>query len=59
VLYTSDSNVRVYKLDLDGKILGVFGNSGKQLGQFGWVHEMACPDEKTIFVAELLNWTRG
>jgi len=57
VLYTSDStNGRIYKLDLDGKILGAFGKPGKQLGQFGWVHEISCPSENTLFVAELLNW---
>jgi DNA-binding beta-propeller fold protein YncE len=57
VLYTSDSNPgQIYKMDLDGKILGVFGKAGKQLGQFGWVHEIACPSENTLFVAELLNW---
>jgi DNA-binding beta-propeller fold protein YncE len=57
VLYTSDSRPgRIYKLDLDGKILGVFGKAGKQPGQFGWVHEIDCPSENTLYVAELLNW---
>jgi DNA-binding beta-propeller fold protein YncE len=57
VLYTSDSVAgRIYKLDLDGNILGEFGKSGKLLGQFGWVHEISCPSENTLFVAELLNW---
>ena len=57
VLYTSDSTAgRIYKLDLDGNILGEFGKSGKLLGQFGWVHEISCPTENTLFVAELLNW---
>jgi len=57
VLYTSDAYPgRVYKLSLDGKVLGVLGRSGKQLKQFGWVHEIACPSENTIYVAELLNW---
>lgn len=57
VLYTSDSNAgRIYKLDLDGHILGAFGKPGKLLGEFGWVHEIACPSENTLFVAELLNW---
>jgi hypothetical protein len=37
--------------DLDGKVLGVLGTSGKQLKQFGWIHEMACPSENTLFVA--------
>lgn len=57
VLYASDAFPgRVYKLSLDGKVLGVFGKAGKQLGQFGWIHEIACPSENEIFVAELLNW---
>jgi hypothetical protein len=30
--------------------------AGKQPKQFGWIHEMACPSENTLFVAELLNW---
>jgi sugar lactone lactonase YvrE len=57
VLYTSDSNAgRIFKMDLDGNIMGVFGKSGKKLGQFGWVHEISCPSENVLFVAELLNW---
>jgi hypothetical protein len=34
----------------------VLGESGKQLKQFGWIHEIACPSENTLYVAELLNW---
>src|SRR5258708_24402445 len=57
VLYTSDAFPgRIYKLSLDGKVLGVLGKSGKQLGQFGWIHEIACPSENELYVAELLNW---
>jgi DNA-binding beta-propeller fold protein YncE len=57
VLYTSDAYPgRVYKLSLDGKVLGAFGQSGKQPKQFGWIHEIACPSENTLYVAELLNW---
>lgn len=57
VIYSSDSRPgRIYKLDLNGKILGVFGKAGKQLGQFGWVHEMACPSENVLYTGELLNW---
>ena len=47
---------RIYKLTLDGKLLGMLGQSGKQLKQFGWIHEMACPAENVLYVAELLNW---
>ena len=56
-LYSSDAYPgRVYKLSLDGQVLGVLGSSGRQMKQFGWIHEIACPSENTIFVAEILNW---
>ncbi len=56
-LYTSDAFPgRIYKLSLEGKVLGVLGESGKQLKQFGWIHEIACPSENVLYVAELLNW---
>ena len=56
-LYTSDAFPgRIYKLTLEGKLMGMFGESGKQLKQFGWIHEIACPSENELYVAELLNW---
>ena len=56
-LYASDAFPgRVYKMSLDGKVLGWLGESGKELKQFGWIHEISCPSENVIFVAELLNW---
>jgi len=58
VLYTSDSarTGKIYKLDLDGNVLGVLGKSGHKPGTFGWIHEISCPTENTLFVGELLNW---
>jgi hypothetical protein len=57
VLFASDAYPgRIYKLSLEGKVLGVFGESGKQLKQFGWIHEIACPSEHELYVSELLNW---
>ena len=57
VLFTSDSFPgRIYKMTLDGKVLGILGKSGKQPGQFGWIHEIACPSERELYVAEILNW---
>ena len=56
-LYVADAYPgRIYKLTLDGKVLGVLGESGRQLKQFGWVHEIACPNENTLFVAEIITW---
>ena len=57
VMFVSDAFPgRVYKMSLDGQVLGMFGKSGKQLKQFGWIHEIACPSENEIYVAEILNW---
>jgi hypothetical protein len=57
VLYSSDAFPgRIYRLSLDGKVLGVLGQAGKQLKQFGWIHQMACPAPNLLYVAELLNW---
>jgi NHL repeat len=57
VLYAADGFPgRIYKLTLDGKLLGTLGRSGKRLKQFGWIHEMTCPEPNVLFVAELLNW---
>jgi DNA-binding beta-propeller fold protein YncE len=47
---------RIYKLTLDGKVLGVLGEAGKQPKQFGWIHQMACPSEHELWLAEILNW---
>jgi DNA-binding beta-propeller fold protein YncE len=56
-IYLSDAFPgRVYKLTLDGKLVGYLGRSGHQLKQFGWIHEIACPSENELYVAELLNW---
>ena len=57
VLYSSDGwPGRIYKLSLEGKVLGMLGGSGKQLKQFGWIHALACPSENVVYAAELLNW---
>ena len=57
VLYTSDAYPgRIYKLSIGGKVLGMLGKTGKQPGQFGWIHSIACPSENELYVAEILNW---
>ncbi len=57
VLYSADAwPGRIYRLSLEGKVLGVLGQSGKQLKQFGWIHAIACPAENVLWVGELLNW---
>ena len=57
VLYSSDANSgKIFKVGLDGTPLGSFGSFGKQLKEFGWIHEIACPSENELYVGELLNW---
>jgi DNA-binding beta-propeller fold protein YncE len=61
-LYSSDSNsgdfddATIYKMELDGTVLGKFGAGGKQLKEFGTVHEMDCRKENEVYVGEILNW---
>ena len=47
---------RIYKVSLEGKLLGVYGQPGRNLGEFGWIHGIACPSEDEIWVGELINW---
>jgi hypothetical protein len=57
VLYASDAFPgRIYKLTLDGKLLGTIGGGGRVAKKFAWIHEIACPSENTLYVGELLSW---
>ena len=49
-------NGEIYKMELDGKILGKFGTAGKQLKEFGSVHEIDCRNQNEIYGGELTNW---
>jgi len=56
-LYTSDQEPgRIYKMTLDGKIVGMFGESGRDAKQLNWVHGLACPSDDVLFVADMNNW---
>jgi hypothetical protein len=58
VLFVGESTFpgRVFKVTLDGKVLGVIGKSGRNLKQFSGAHGLACPSENEIYVAETANW---
>ncbi len=47
---------RVVELDQNGKIVGAFGEPGHQPGQMAWAHFLAMTPDKTIIVADVLNW---
>ena len=67
-LFTSNSNPNgnapgswditgeIYKMELDGTIVGKFGHAGKQLGGFQVVHMMDCRNPNQIIVAEIESW---
>jgi len=67
-LYSSNSNPdnnnsrfsevtgEIYKMELDGTVLGRFGRAGKQLGEFATVHAIDCRDENELLVAEITGW---
>jgi len=63
VLYVSNTNSlddidhdgEIYKLKLDGTIVGKFGRAGKLPKEFGTVNAIDCRTENTLYVGELGN----
>jgi hypothetical protein len=58
VLFLGESTFpgRIFKVTLDGKVLGVIGRSGRNLKQFSGAHALACPSETEVYAAESSNW---
>jgi len=63
ILYSSNSNPpndidvggEVYKLRLDGTIVGKFGRAGKAAKEFGTLNAIDCRGENNLYVAEIGN----
>ena len=62
-LYSSNSNEpnsmeggEIYRLELDGTVLGRFGTAGKRLKEFGTVNEIDCRNPNDLVVGEIANW---
>ena len=63
-LYSSNSNPpddidadgEIYKLELDGQIVGKFGKAGKLPKEFGTVNAIDCRRENELYVGEIGNW---
>jgi hypothetical protein len=62
-LYSSNSNPpdsmdggEIYKMELDGKVLGKFGGAGKMAKEFGAVNEIDCRNPNVLYAGELTNW---
>jgi hypothetical protein len=46
----------IYKLGLDGKVIGKFGSAGKLPKQFGIANSIDCRNENELLVGEMTNW---
>jgi DNA-binding beta-propeller fold protein YncE len=46
----------IYKLELDGRVLGKFGKAGKLVKEFGLVNAIDCRPGNEIYIGELTNW---
>jgi len=46
----------IYKMTLDGKVVGRFGSAGKALKQFASTHTMDCRDPNVVYTAEIQGW---
>jgi DNA-binding beta-propeller fold protein YncE len=63
VLYVSNSNPpndidrdgEIYKMRLDGTMIGKFGRAGKLPKEFGTVNAIDCRNENTLYVGEIGN----
>ena len=51
-----DLTGEIYKLELDGTIIGKFGHASKELGGFQVVHMMDCRNPNEIVVGEIESW---
>ena len=62
-LYSSNSNDsesldrgEIYKLRLNGQVVGKFGKAGKMPKEFGMVNAIDCRTENDLWVGEIWNW---
>lgn len=52
----SMDNGEIYKIALDGRVVGRFGKAGRIPGEFGMVNSLDCRSESTLWVGEVWNW---
>jgi NHL repeat len=53
---TTMDNGEIYKMQLDGRIVGKFGRAGKLLKEFGTVNTIDCRTPNQLLVGEITNW---
>ncbi len=53
---TASTTGEIYKMELDGTILGKFGKAGKALKEFSTVHGIDCRNPDQLVVSEITSW---
>jgi hypothetical protein len=51
-----DTTGEVYKMELDGTIIGKFGKAGHAPKEFSAIHELDCRNPSEIYTAEISAW---
>ena len=46
----------IYKVALDGKVVGKFGTAGKLAKEFGLANSIDCRNENELLIGEMANW---
>ena len=46
----------IYKVTLDGKVVGKFGSAGKLPKEFGLANSIDCRNENELLIGEMTNW---
>jgi DNA-binding beta-propeller fold protein YncE len=62
-LFSSNSNQNntldngeIYKMELDGKVIGKFGRAGKVMKEFDGAHSLDCRSGNELYVGEAVSW---
>src|SRR5213593_2802270 len=50
------SSGEIYKMELDGAVLGRFGKAGHAFKEFSSIHQMDCRNPDEVYVAEITEW---
>ena len=53
---TRETTGELYKMELDGTVLGQFGKGGKALKEFASVHHLDCRNPNELYITEIMSW---
>ena len=52
----AENSAEIYKMELDGTVLGRFGKAGRAFGEFSNVHTLDCRNPDVIYLAEVTTF---